>query len=212
MTAPNERSKVIFQAIGLCSPYLAVILGIWFLKNALAATLFYHAVLLICIYGITRFNIFGFFLMGFKWSIGLVLCLGGIIPGIVILCFWPAARLDGIDLAKMMTLLKLYPLWFLFFAIYACLINPLLEEAFWRGCFRNQSFAPDFIDVLFSGYHALAVTCVIRAPFVVFVFLAMVGVGWLFRLVYRKTGGLLIPLLTHCIADIAILYAVWKII
>jgi hypothetical protein len=36
-------------------------------------------------------------------------------------------------------------------------------------------------------------------------------VGWIFRNIYRLTSGLVIPLLTHIVADIAILYALWKI-
>jgi hypothetical protein len=42
-------------------------------------------------------------------------------------------------------------------------------------------------------------------------FVTLMFVGWIFRNIYRLTSGLVIPLLTHIVADIAILYALWKI-
>jgi len=186
--------------------------GIYILKNILIATLLYHIMLLICIYGIARFDIIKLFIKGAKWPLGPAFCLSGLTAGGVILYLGPIARLEQVDLAKTLASLNLDRQWYLIYAVYACLVNPFLEEAFWRGCFKNNSLLPNPIDALFSGYHALVVIPVLRTPYIVLLFLAMLGVGWLFRILYRVTGGLLIPLLTHFVADIAILYAIWKIV
>lgn len=212
MTQPASHSTRIFQTLGVVSPYLAVLLGVFLLKNGFLAVLVYHLVLLLCIVKIDGVKPFRLLLKGWNSVLGPLMCLGGVVPGVVILYLWPIARQEHADLAQLFALLNLDDRWFTAFAVYACLVNPFLEESFWRGCFNNRSWLPAPIDALFSGYHALVVIPVLSAPFVVLLFLAMLVVGWLLRTLRRLTGGLLIPLLTHLIADIAILYAVWKLI
>ena len=70
---------------------------------------------------------------------------------------------------------------------------------------------PGPVDAFFAGYHAIVLIPVIKPVFVGLAFLALMFVGWAFRNIYRLTGGLAIPLLTHIVADVAILYAVWKL-
>jgi membrane protease YdiL (CAAX protease family) len=140
-----------------------------------------------------------------------LICLGGIVPGIVILYLWPIAKQEQTELSEILAMLNLKNVSFILFAIYASIVNPFLEESFWRGCFNSGALHPNVIDMLFAGYHALVVSPVLKAPFVLLVFLAMIFVGWFFRMLYRITGGLAIPLLTHIIADIAILFAIWRI-
>lgn len=212
MTRPASHAKRIFQTLGIVSPYLAVLLGVFLLKNGFLAVLLYHLILLLCIVGVSGLQTFGRLAKGWNRTLGPVMCLAGLVPGAVILLFWPLARQEQADLAKMLALLNLDDRWFIAFAAYACLLNPILEESFWRGAFNNPSLLPAPVDALFSGYHALVVIPVLKAPYVVLLFLAMLTVGWLLRTLARLTGGLLIPLLTHTIADIAILCAIWKLI
>ncbi len=196
---------------GIISPYLAVVLGVFYFKNGLFAVLLYHLILLICIIGINRAKALKLIKSGFNWHIGPLICLGGLLPGVIIFFLWPIAKLESVDLAQLMESVNLTHTSFTVFTLYACFVNPFLEESFWRGCFKPGSWIPSYIDALFAGYHAILLIPVVRSIFVLLAFMALMCVGWMFRNIYRLTSGLAISLLTHIVADIAILYAVWKI-
>jgi len=190
---------------------MAVIAGVFVLRNAFAAVLFYHLILLIGILKLNGPSAFSLLTSGFHRYIGPVMCLGGILPGLVIVYAWPMAARADINLPDILSTLNMGGPLLAVFSLYACLVNPVLEEAFWRGRFEKGSIRPNSVDALFAGYHVLAVAPVAKPVFAVLLFAALIFVAWLFRQLYRLTGGLLIPFLTHVIADIAILYAIWHI-
>ena len=205
------NGKSVSKLCGIVTPYLAVILGVFFFKNSLFAVLLYHVILLICIITINRSQALKLLVSGFDRYVGPLICLGGLLPGVVIFFLWSTAKLESVDLAQLMRSINLTGTSFTFFAVYACPINPFFEESFWRGCFKPGSWVPSPIDALFAGYHAIVLIPVVKPIFVLLSFTAMMFVGWIFRNIYRITGGLAIPLLTHIVADIAIIYAIWKI-
>jgi membrane protease YdiL (CAAX protease family) len=211
MLIRNISVKNYFKICGAVSPYLAVVLGVFYFKNGFLAILLYHLLLLICIIGINRAKAFKLIKSGFNWHIGPVICLSSLLPGVLIFFLWPFAKLESVDLAQVMESVNLTNTSFAIFALYACFVNPFLEESFWRGCFKPGSWIPSYIDALFAGYHAILLIPVVRSIFVLLAFMALMCVGWIFRNIYRLTSGLAISLLTHIVADIAILYAVWKI-
>jgi membrane protease YdiL (CAAX protease family) len=211
MPARRFPFETFLKVSGMASPYLAVILGVFFFKNGLIAVLLYHLILLICIIGINRSQALNLVKSGFHRHVGPLICLGGLLSGMVIFYLWPFSKQETVNLAQIMESVSLANTSFTVFALYACLINPILEESFWRGCFKSGPWFPNPIDVLFAGYHAILLIPVIKPIFVLLSFVALMCVGWVFRNIYRLTGGLAIPLLTHIVADIAILYAIWKI-
>ena len=211
MVGRQVSVKTFLKITGIVSPYLAVILGLFILKSAFFAVLFYHLMLVICIIGINRSKTLTLLRLGFHRYLGPLISLGGLLPGIVIFLLWPFAKRNASDLTQLMELINLENTSFTIFALYSCLINPFLEESFWRGCFKTNSWFPNYIDMLFAGYHTIVLAPVVKPVFVLFSFMALMIVGCIFRNIYRLTGGLSIPLLTHIVADIAILYAVWKI-
>ena len=211
MLIRNISVKNYFKICGAVSPYLAVVLGVFYFKNGFLAVLLYHLILLICIIGINRAKALKLIKSGFNWHIGPLICLGGLLPGVIIFFLWPIAKLESVDLAQLMESVNLTHTSFAIFALYACFVNPFLEESFWRGCFKPGSWIPSYIDALFAGYHAILLIPVVKLTFVLLSFVTLMFVGWIFRNIYRLTSGLAIPLLTHIVADIAILYAVWKI-
>jgi membrane protease YdiL (CAAX protease family) len=188
-----------------------VIVGVFVLRNAFAAVLFYHLVLLVCILKLNGTSAFRQLTQGFHRYVGPVIIVGGIVPGFVIVYGWPVAKTAGIDLPNTLASLNMGGPMLLVFALYACFVNPILEEAFWRGSFEKGSIRPNAVDALFAGYHAVAIAPVVKPLFAVLLFAALVFTAWLFRQLYRLTGGLLIPFITHVIADIAILYAIWSV-
>lgn len=214
MTEQPQRSRqidIILKICGIASPYLAVLLWLFYFKNAFVSVLLYHLLLFICILGINGKKAIQLLASGFDRKTSW-LCLGGLLPTIVILMVWPIAKVESVDIADLFELVGLSKIAFCVFAFYACLVNPFLEESFWRGCFQPTLKRPAFIDLFFGGYHAIIVIPVLKLPFVILTFALMACVSWIFRNIYRLAGGLAIPLGIHIIADIAILAAVWKII
>ena len=210
---PGRRfsAETFLKVCGIISPYLAVILGVFIFKNGFVAVLLYHLILLVCIIGINRSKAIKLLVSGFHRIIGPLICLGGLAPGVAILLLWPYAKQPTVDLAELMSLVNLTHISFAVFALYACFVNPFLEESFWRGCFKHASWRPGLVDAFFAGYHAVVLIPVVTPVFGLLSFLALMFVGWAFRNIYRLTGGLAIPLITHVVADIAIFYAVWKL-
>ena len=204
-------AETFMKSCGIASPYFAVILGVFFFKNGLFAVLLYHLILVICVVGINRSKALKLLMSGFHRYLGPLVCLGGLLPGVVIYFLWPIAKLESVDLAQLMESVNLTNTSFTIFALYACIVNPFLEESFWRGCFKPGLWSLNPVDALFAGYHAIVLIPVVKPIFVLLSFMALMCVGWIFRNIYRLTGGLAICLLTHIVADIAILYAVWKI-
>lgn len=95
--------------------------------------------------------------------------------------------------------------------IYFCLLNPLLEEAFWRGLFSSNRLHPDLPDLAYGGFHFL-----IFLPFVpsfealvAALSLALVGYGW--RLTANRLGGLAIPILWHALGDIVLIFVLFRV-
>lgn len=203
-------SKRAFQILGVCSPYLAVLVGIYRSENGFLAVVLYHLILLICIVALDKSNPFTRLLQGYHRYLG-PLCIGGLLPGILILFLWPSLTTGRIKLSCFLFTLRFDETLFIIFALYVCLVNPILEESFWRGCFTPGTLMPNYIDAFFAGFHLLIISRLVKLPYMVCAFLGLAFVGWFFRLIYRHTGGLLIPWLTHLIADAAILFAVWKI-
>lgn len=93
----------------------------------------------------------------------------------------------------------------IFLAIYFCLANPLLEEAFWRGLFSSRRAFSLLPDLAYGGFHYL-----IFCPFVAWqdalmaaLALAAAGSGW--RLISHRLGGLAIPILWHGFGDFIVI-------
>jgi membrane protease YdiL (CAAX protease family) len=212
MSVTEKHTVTILKTFGVLSPYLAVTLGLFLFKNGLLAVLLYHLILLVCIIGINRGKALTLLRTGFQPGLGALIALGGLLPGAMIYFFWPYAKQSGVNIEHIMASVHLSNASFAFFVVYSCFVNPILEESFWRGCFPGQSQLPGWVDGLFAGYHAVILIPVVRPVFVLLSFPALSGVSWIFRMLYRRTGGLAIPLVSHLVADIAILWAVWKMI
>ena len=200
-------AEIILKTCGILSPYLAVGMGVFIFKNGLFAVLLYHLILVICIVGINRQNALKLLFTGYRPCIGTLVALGGLLPGVIILLLWAYAKQNTVDIYQTMQSVGLSNRSFTVFVIYSCVANPFLEESFWRGCFKPKSLLPGPIDGLFAGYHAMVMIPVVKPAFVLLSFLALAFVSWIFRIIYRLTGGLAIPIITHIIADITILGA-----
>lgn len=189
-------------------PYLAVVGGMFGLRNAWAAVFGYHLGMALVLALDRRCGDARQLGTGMQWLNFSATALFGISGGVILYLCWPFLGLPpgfNEQLAKLGISAATWP----YFLAYFCLVNPWLEEVYWRGYLADASVKPVWNDLLFAGYHLL-----VLAPFVQWLWLlpmlgGLVLAGWLWRRQACHTGGLLIPLASHFLADTAIMLTVY---
>ncbi len=100
----------------------------------------------------------------------------------------------------------------LLFAIELCLLNPLLEELFWRGLFFSDRTRPAATDFCYAAFHFFALIPFMPALQATIGTIGLVGVGYSLRQMAKRNGGsLVIPLLWHALGDVAIVVAIARL-
>jgi hypothetical protein len=189
-------------------PYIAVAVGLFALKSAWAALVGYHIGIVIAL------SLAG------QWRHGLRLRPGGSalwlvssvvvssLAGYLLFAHWDfvhvaaqtpsALRQLGLDSASWLP-----------FILYFSLVNPWLEEIYWRGWLGSDTQRPILDDLWFGGYHLLILAPFVSWPWLLVAFLVLAGTAWAWRQVTRLTGSLFFPGLAHLLADFSILSAIF---
>lgn len=188
-------------------PYLAVGLGLLYYRNAWAALISYHLGILLFL-GFGR--AFGHFRRlrpilhpGWAFSAWISACLAGLL----LYLGWNGLPLPA-DLTVTVASLGLTADSWPWFIAYFSLVNPWLEETFWRGWLSGPALAPLPQDFLFSGYHLLILMPFVPWPWLFLALGVLAAAAWFWRQVYRRTGSLFIPAVAHLLADFSILTAI----
>jgi hypothetical protein len=188
-------------------PYLAVWAGLFFFKSAWLTLIGFHAAILLVL-TIVRpslpINIL-FKSKSPKWI--LISVLVGSTSGIGLYFLWNVfgitpdlpAQLESIGLNSSS--------WFAFIA-YFSLINPWVEEYFWRGILGSHTKTVIVIDVVYAGYHALVLWGRALPLSMLFAVIILTSAGWLWRQISREDDGLLAAVLGHAVADFSILMVI----
>ena len=189
-------------------PYLAVWVGLFFFKNAWVTLLGFHlAILLALVYLRPTLPLHVFFkTIKTKHVLSSILICS--LSGLGLYFLWDVFGIAD-DLHEQLASIGLdKTTWFGFIA-YFSLVNPFVEEYFWRGTLGNDSRQVTVADLIYAGYHVLVTwnkTHLLSMLFMVFV---LTFAGWFWRQVYRRDESLLAPLLGHMAADLSILMAVY---
>lgn len=99
--------------------------------------------------------------------------------------------------------------WPLFIAYFA-VVNPLVEEYFWRGYLGSPTRHLYPSDFLYSGFHGLVLLGKMPTGVVLYSLIVLVLAGWFWRQLARIDGGLLAPVLGHMAADFTIMMAIYR--
>lgn len=190
-------------------PYFAVWMGMFLFKNAWAALLGFHiAILLTVLFLRPSLSVRTLFKSrSQKWILASVLFCST--SGIGLYFLWPVFGVSD-NLSTQLLAMGLTPVSWPSFLAYFSLVNPFVEEYFWRGVLGNDSLKPYFGDVVFAGYHALILWGRVHLVFVLFAVAVLVSAGWLWRQISREDGGLLAAALGHAAADFTILFAIYR--
>jgi len=130
--------------------------------------------------------------------------LAGLAAGLGLWLTWPLAGIPS-DYPLRVEALGLRAETWLPFIAYFTLVNPLLEEIYWRGILGSDSRLPQPVDFLFAGYHVMIMALFASPPWVFFGFLILSGAGWLWRQLSCYAKSLLPAVLFHALADCSIL-------
>lgn len=203
--ASVRRSSLPIYLAGLLMPYVTVGLGLHIFHNAWAAILGYHAGILLLLWRADFASRHPFHVTGKPWW--LVFALLGGLAGLALVFLWPhvfvAPSLEG-TLVRWGLTSASWP-WFI---AYGGLVNPWLEELYWRGWLGNDTRSPVGEDAAFAGFHLVVLAPFISIFWLVAVFLILTVTGWLWRQVTRREQSLLPAALCHLVADVSILVVI----
>lgn len=189
--------------------YLTVGIGLFVFHSAWGALLGHHTAIIVSLF-IAQPNIQIKILLtctNFKWILLSVLLCGS--SGLFLYFLWDIFGFAS-DLAEQVSALGLNASNWILFIAYFSLINPFIEEYFWRGYLGSKTKSLQTSDFMYAGFHGLVLINKVQTGFVVFGLCMLVLAGWFWRQVIREDGGLLAPVFGHMAADFTILVAVYK--
>ncbi len=189
-------------------PYLVVWVGLFFFHSAWGALLGFHIAIVIVLFWLkpkTPLAVL-FNPVSFTSIIGnLMLCSIG---GLGLYLLWDFLGIRP-ELQNTLQSLGLSGITWIGFTAYFSLVNPIIEEYFWRGELGNETRSFYFGDLAYAGYHVFVLWEKAQLYSVILAVIALVFIGWFWRQVYRRDGSLLAPILGHMAADLSILLAVY---
>ena len=189
--------------------YLAVGIGLFVFHSAWGALLGFHLAIIASLL-IVKPNIPITTLFknnNIKWIFLSILLCGG--SGATLYFLWDSFGFAS-DLSKQISLLGLNASNWLVFIAYFALVNPFIEEYFWRSYLGSKTKSLHSSDFLYAGFHALILINKVQVRSIIFGVSVLVFAGWLWRQIVRMDEGLLAPVLGHMAADLTILIAVYK--
>ncbi|MFC1921166.1 type II CAAX prenyl endopeptidase Rce1 family protein [Chloroflexota bacterium] len=191
-------------------PYITVSIGLLVFHNAWLAILGYHAgmvaILSLTKTGITLKRAF----QGKKLWIPFVTALAGAVGGILLYILWPVLAVPD-DINSYIRNIGLNEQTWPVFLVYFTLMNPLIEEYYWRGYLAAATRKITLNDLLFSGYHLIVLAGQMETIWLIVVFFVLTIGAWFWRQMNSLNGGLLASTVSHIAADIAVILTIYYI-
>jgi len=188
-------------------PYITVGIGLLVFHNAWAAMLSYHLCMLVLILlsgsGIRIKHI----LHSKKYWIPLTMGLAGAGSGALLYVMWPLFSFpDSINsyIRSVGLNEQTWPV----FIIYFVLVNPWIEEYYWRDYLTSPSRGLAVNDLFFAGYHLIVLAGYMANIWLIVLFVVLTAGAWLWRQMNRLNGGLLASVLSHFTADMTVMLVV----
>ena len=189
-------------------PYIAIGIGFLIFHSAWLTVLGYHAgMILVLLLSNTRPPLKTVFKGNHFW-IPVITALVGTCSGVVLYSLWPYVSLPP-DINVFIRSLGLSGVSWLVFIAYFSLINPFIEEYYWRGYLGSNNKRITTNDMLFSGYHLVVLAGLIGNIWLVVVFCGLIFGAWAWRQINRLNGGLLASVVSHLTADTAIVLTIF---
>jgi hypothetical protein len=206
--APQRKMNLaVLHAVGLLMPYLTVGVGLYVFNSAWGAVLGYHVGIVLLVTLAKAWPRLSEFRPSAPIWKTLLFGLAGCTAGAMVYFLWPLIHVSP-RLAESLLKWGLVPSAWPLFIAYATLINPWLEEIFWRGWLGSANRQPILNDAVFAGFH-LVILAPFFPPFWLAIAFAVLAVsGWMWRQVIRVERSMLASTLFHMAADVSILLVV----
>ena len=191
-------------------PYITIGIGLLVFHNAWLAIMSYH-VGMVAIFSLSEkgINIKGAFQCKRYW-VPLITALAGVGGGILLYILWPLLSVPD-DINLYIRSIGLNEQTWPIFIIYFILINPLIEEYYWRGYLASSTKSISLNDLLFSGYHIIVLAGQIETMWLIVVFFALTIGSWFWRQMNKLGGGLLASTVSHITADLTVILTIYYI-
>jgi hypothetical protein len=189
-------------------PYLAVWAGLFLFKNAWFALIGFHVAIFLTLAFVhpdIPINIL-FESKSPRWVLISVLVCST--SGIGLYFLWNQLRV-ATNLSAQLNYIGLNSSSWIAFIAYFSLVNPFIEEYYWRGVLGSGAKKLSIIDPVYAGYHALVLWGRVQPISILFAVSILISAGWLWRQFLREDSGLLAAVLGHMVADFSILMVVY---
>lgn len=188
--------------------YLAVGIGLFAFHSAWGALLGFHAAIIISLLVAKPNSLIQILFKNnnIKWIFLSILLCGT--SGVTLYFLWDHFGFAN-DLRQQIESLGLNASNWLIFIAYFALVNPFVEEYFWRGYLGSKTKSLHSSDFLYAGFHALILINKTNTFAIVYALFLLVFAGWFWRQIFREDEGLLAPVLGHMVADLMILVTVY---
>lgn len=200
------------EKLWLAVPYLPLAVGLLLLENAWVATFGFHGAILFVLWvHRTRWSP-DILRRGGGWAWLPVIALSTLAVGVLLVRI--AGWYPGYDRYLRETLrgLGVSGPAMTALAVYICVVNPVLEEAFWRGLFFEGHRRPAVPDLAYGGIHIIILLPFMHAHQAVIGAVFLVGLGYVWRMLVRWRKGNALSLAWHVVADVTILLVAGRII
>lgn len=190
----------------LIAPFLSLAAGIFLFRSGWLALIFYHALILFAL-GIYREQVrFRDLVVGFSWRplVSMLVIACGLFAAITE--FAISRDFVGPKVARLVGSCDGL------FCFYLLLVNPILEELFWRDLFASKSRRPTVCDFLFGAFHSSILVLFLSPSAVLVVVLAISSVGYGWRQLRWRYSGLILPWMGHVIADAMLIGVVLRLL
>ncbi len=195
-----KRPDLTFQdSAGLLAPWIAVgVFWLW-LRSAWATILVYHALILLLpgrrLRDVTR---------GWSARMALMAVVPCILAGPLTWLFLPS--MVRTPVGEWLASYGLSGRALLLIVPYYGLVHPVLEQAHW-GPLRARPGLALPASAMFAGYHGLVLSTVMEPAWIVVCVAVLFASSLVWTAMHRRTGGLMVPALSHAAADAGMIVA-----
>ena len=204
----SMSSKIFFKWL---PPYLAIWAGLFFFRNAWVTLIAFHAAILLVLF-IAQPKISPSLLFksnNVKWILLNVVLCG--LSGFGVYFLRTVFDISD-DLSSKLAQIGLNNSTWPGFIAYFSLVNPLIEEYFWRVYLGSTIKGIHVVDLIYAGYHALILIDKVSVTATLFAIACLTFAGWFWRQTKREDNGLLAPVLGHMAADFSICMAIYLLV
>jgi len=191
-------------------PYVTVGIGLLLFRNAWIAILSYHAGMIAVILTAENRISLKQTCRNNKARFLFIALFAGAIAGALFYLLRPYFSIPD-DIGSYIMSIGLTEQTWPVFLVYFSIVNPPLEEYYWRGLLASDSTRITVNDVLFSGYHLIVLAGRIDIIWLAAVFLCLTAGAWFWRQINRLNGGLLASAVSHFTADILIILTIYSV-